>query len=213
MVKHNKAVPNAHFHKKWQSTSRGPLHLVTWFSQAGKKKSRRLIRAAKAASTAPRPVSRLYPTLHCPTQKHCSKVRLGRGFSLAELKAAKITPQHASAVGIAVDHRRTNKSAESLLLNVARLENYKAKLVILPRKGSKAKAGDEANFPGSTAVQCLDKILMAPTKPSKNRMDFIEVGKINQANAYQKLRDLRNAKKLAGTREKINKEKNANNKT
>ena len=182
------------------------------------------MRAAKAASAAPRPVSRLYPTLHCPTQKHCSKLRLGRGFSLAELKAAKITPQLASSVGIAVDNRRTNKSAESLLLNVARLENYKAKLVIIPRKGSKIKAGDAADFPGSATVQCLDKVLTAPTKPSKNRMDFVEVGNIDQANAYQQLRDLRNAKKLAGppsvcsllpanlllgTREKISKEKNA----
>ena len=55
MVKHNKIIPNQHFHKKWQTSSRGPLHIKSWFNQPGKKKSRRLKRAAKAAANAPRP--------------------------------------------------------------------------------------------------------------------------------------------------------------
>ena len=46
MVKHNKIIPNQHFHKKWQTSSRGPLHIKSWFNQPGKKKSRRLKRAA-----------------------------------------------------------------------------------------------------------------------------------------------------------------------
>ena len=50
MVKHNNVVPNQHFHKKWQTSSRGPLHIKSWFNQPGKKKSRRLKRAAKAAA-------------------------------------------------------------------------------------------------------------------------------------------------------------------
>ena len=53
MVKHNNVVPNAHFHKKWQQSSRGPLKVRVALDQAGKKKSRRVKRAAKAAALAP----------------------------------------------------------------------------------------------------------------------------------------------------------------
>ena len=59
MVKHNKIIPNQHFHKKWQTSSRGPLHIKSWFNQPGKKKSR-LKRAAKAAER-PRPADKLRP--------------------------------------------------------------------------------------------------------------------------------------------------------
>jgi len=30
MVKHNNEVPHAHFHKKWATSSRGPLKVITW---------------------------------------------------------------------------------------------------------------------------------------------------------------------------------------
>jgi len=93
-------------------------------NQAGKKKSRRLARAAKAAAIAPRPLQLLRPAVHCPTQRYSAKVRLGKGFTIEELKAAGLTARYARTVGIAVDHRRTNKSAESLNANVARLEKY-----------------------------------------------------------------------------------------
>merc|ERR1712205_75463 len=64
----------------------GPLHIKSWFNQPGKKKSRRLKRAAKAAANAPRPADKLRPLVRCQTQQHNAKVRLGRGFSLAELR-------------------------------------------------------------------------------------------------------------------------------
>jgi len=213
MVKHNKIIPNAHFHKKWQTSSRGPLHLVTWFDQPGKKKSRRLKRASKAAAIAPRPVSRLHPVIRCPTQKHSSKTRLGRGFSLAELKAAKITPQFANAVGIAVDHRRTNKSADSLLLNVQRLESYKAKLVVFPKKGNKAKAGDTAESAvRSAATQSGKKLLAMPSKTIA-AFEFAPVDdKMKQANAYQEIRHVRNSLRLEGIRAKLKKERDADKK-
>lgn len=72
-------------------------------------------RAAKAAALAPRPTGGLLrPAVHCPTIKYNSKLRLGRGFSLEELKAAGIPAKFAATIGIAVDPRRVNKSAESL---------------------------------------------------------------------------------------------------
>lgn len=43
-------------------------------------------------------------------------------------------PRYAQTVGIAVDHRRTNKSDESFQLNVNRLVEYKGRLVVLSKK-------------------------------------------------------------------------------
>ena len=51
MVKHNKIIPNQHFHKKWQTSSRGPLHIKSWFNQPGKKKSRRLASCSASVPT------------------------------------------------------------------------------------------------------------------------------------------------------------------
>lgn len=42
-----------------------------------------------------------------------SKVRLGRGFNVEELKEAGISKKMALTIGIAVDHRRTNKSVSA----------------------------------------------------------------------------------------------------
>lgn len=89
--------------------------MVRRFDQPAKKKNRRLKRAAKAAKMAPRPTGgMLRPVVHCPTIKYNSKVRLGRGFSVDELKEAGIPLKFARSIGIAVDKRRTNKSNESL---------------------------------------------------------------------------------------------------
>merc|ERR1712127_308450 len=99
-----------------------------------KKKSRRLRRSAKAAAIAPRPLQLLRPAVHCQTQRYSSKTRLGRGFTLAELKAAGLTAAYARTVGIAVDARRTNRSVEGLNANVARLNEYKSKLIVFPKR-------------------------------------------------------------------------------
>ena len=139
MVRHNNIIPNQHFHKKWaggaSGKSRGPLHVVSWFDQAAKKKVRHQKRVAKAAKMAPRPTGGLLrPVVHCPTQKYNAKARLGRGFSADELKAAGIPVKFARTIGIAVDMRRTNKSEEALQTNIQRLQEYKSKLVVFPRR-------------------------------------------------------------------------------
>ena len=84
----------------------------------------------------PRPLHRLRSAVRCPTIKYNSKLRAGRGFSLDELAAAKINRKEAKGIGIAVDHRRRNKSEEGFNLNVQRLLAYKASLVIFPRNPS-----------------------------------------------------------------------------
>ena len=59
-----------------------------------------------------------------------------------ELKGAGISKKYARTIGISVDHRRRNKSVESLQLNIQRLKRYKAKLILFPKKTSKPKKGD-----------------------------------------------------------------------
>merc|ERR1712060_605173 len=112
-------------------------------NQAGRKKSRRNAREAKRAQNAPRPLGLLRPAVHPPTVRYNFKVRVGRGFTIDELKQAGIAKKKAQSIGIAVDHRRRNQCEESLKENVARLNEYKSKLMVLPLK-SKAKKGDTA---------------------------------------------------------------------
>jgi len=134
MVKHNNVVPNQHFHKDWQR------YVKTWFNQPGKKKSRRLKRAKKAKEVGPRPADgALRPIVRCATQKHNRRVRAGRGFTLAELREAKIGAQLARTIGIAVDPRRKNRSVKAFQNNVQRLKEYKAALILFPTKGEAAR--------------------------------------------------------------------------
>jgi large subunit ribosomal protein L13e len=66
-------------------------------------------------------------------------LRAGRGFTLEELKEAKINRHEAKSLGICVDHRRSNKSEESLQLNAQRLKQYRAKLIVFPLPSKKNK--------------------------------------------------------------------------
>jgi len=58
----------------------------------------------------PRPSEALRPVVRGQTIKYNRKVKLGRGFSLTELKEAGLGSAFARSVGIKVDHRRKNKS-------------------------------------------------------------------------------------------------------
>lgn len=54
-------------------------------------------------------------------------------------QAAGIPKKLAPTIGIAVDHRRKNRCLESLQENVNRLNMYRAKLVVFPRRSKKTK--------------------------------------------------------------------------
>jgi large subunit ribosomal protein L13e len=73
-------IPNAHFHKWWQRFVR------TWFNQPARKYRRRQNRIVKAKTAFPRPASKLLPIVRCPSIRYHTKQRLGRGFTLAEIK-------------------------------------------------------------------------------------------------------------------------------
>ncbi|PSN72041.1 ribosomal protein L13e [Corynespora cassiicola Philippines] len=199
-IKHNQQIQKNHFHKDWQRRVR--VH----FDQPGKKKSRRDARAAKAAIVAPRPVDRLRPVVRCPSIKYNRRVRAGRGFSLAELKAAGIPRKLAPTIGISVDPRRQNLSEESLKANVERLQEYRKRLILFPRRNGKTKSGDasaedvKAAKSGDNVVKSTGEVL-----PIKNAVAFEEgpIGNYKgEENAYRKLRDARSEARYEGARKK-----------
>eukprot|EP01123_Difflugia_compressa_P014565 TRINITY_DN76_c0_g1_i2.p1 TRINITY_DN76_c0_g1~~TRINITY_DN76_c0_g1_i2.p1 ORF type:complete len:229 (-),score=24.11 TRINITY_DN76_c0_g1_i2:42-728(-) len=148
MVKHNNMLVNNHFKKAWQ------IHVKTWFNQPAKRAKRRLNRQKKASYIFPRPVSGpLRPLVHGQTLRYQSKLKFGRGFSLDELKLAKISPRDARTIGISVDFRRRNRSLETQTANVQRLALYKSKLVLFPRKAKKPKKGDATKSERNAVVQ------------------------------------------------------------
>ena len=137
MTKHNNQIPNVHLRKHWQR--RRLIH--THFDQAANKKKRLARRVAKKASAFPRPIEALRPVVSSATRRYAGKVRYGRGFTLQELKSAKLSAAFARTVGIAVDHRRTNTSEHQLQMNVDRLNSYKDKLILFPKRDGKPKKG------------------------------------------------------------------------
>ncbi|EDO41580.1 predicted protein [Nematostella vectensis] len=199
--KRNNIIPNGHFHKDWQR------YVKTWFDQPGRKKRRRVARQTKAAKIAPRPVAgSLRPIVRCPTFKYNTKVRAGRGFTLDELKAAGIPRKVAPTIGIAVDHRRKNRSAESLQANVQRLKEYKSKLIVFPRKANKPKQGDSEAADLANAVQLQGPVMPIPQEsvPIKARPITEDEKKFS---VFKTMRIERANARLIGIREKRAKEK------
>jgi len=182
MVKHNNALPNQHFHKDWQRRVR------TWFDQPGRKLRRRQARKVKAAKLGVRPLKPLRPAVRGQTVRYNSKIREGRGFTLAELKAAGIGRREASTIGIIVDHRRRNLSEEGKILNVQRLEEYRKRLIVFPRKASKPKKGDSTGDELAAATTREPLALPNPYVPEAPRKITAEE---REFKAYRTLRDAR----------------------
>ena len=147
---HNDVIPNASFNKDWQEK------VVTWFDQPGRKKRRRLNRERKAKLTAPTPTNKLRPAVRGQTNRYNSRIKLGRGFTAAELKLAGMTSlPTARSIGIAVDIRRKDTCNETLNMNSNRIKAYLSKVIVhrVPVKNGKnvpSKLFKEANFKEST---------------------------------------------------------------
>merc|ERR1712190_643483 len=175
----------------------------TWFDQAGRKKRRANNRKEKAKKLFPRPAGGLLrPVVHPPTQRYNMKLRLGRGFTFEELREAKISPKLARTIGIAVDHRRRNKCAESLQMNVERLKTYQSKLLIFPR-GSGKKAVKKGDTPRSELQNVAQNTLktIIPVPKLKKRVFSRPITKEEkEKSAYRQLRKARTDKKYAGER-------------
>lgn len=145
MVKGNKAIPHIHQRKHYVPNSSQSGNIKVFLDQPMRAQRRRRLRLVKAKRIFPRPLKLLRPTVRCPTVRYNMKKRLGRGFSIAELHAAKIKPRYAATIGIRVDKRRKNLSEEGLSANVQRLKSYLGKLVLFPR-GKKASSSEQKNI-------------------------------------------------------------------
>jgi large subunit ribosomal protein L13e len=195
-MKHNNAIPRAHFRKEWEQRVR------TWFNQPARKERRRKARVAKASRRFPRPASKLQPLVQAPTKKYSSKTRLGRGFTLEEIKAAGLVAPYARSIGIRVDSRRKNRTEEGLQRNVARLRAYLAKLVLFPRKADKPRKGD-ATADQVAAVQQPGKRFSGDVNAIAKVQSPIVFRAITEAekhaSAYQRLRRERSWPKVLGS--------------
>ena len=185
MPRHNVAIQRPQFRKH-------PRPLIrTFFNQPAQKFKRLQKRQERARQIYPRPLNNLKPIVHKPTQRYSSQIRLGRGFSLQEIKAVGLNKLFARSIGINVDTRRTNKSNESLQKNIQRLKEYLDKLVLLPRKegeSKKAGYGKLADVKESvTVVQNTDRVIL----PIKKRIITEKSKKItkemNKFNPKEKL--------------------------
>lgn len=184
----NLALLKNHFRKHWQERVR--VHL----DQAGKKVSRRQARLSRASALAPKPIDSLRPIVRAPTIRYNRKIRAGRGFTLAELKAVGLSAKYARTIGISVDHRRQNRSTETFDLNVKRLQEYKSNLIIFDKNTKQQEISNtkQVNVDNTIAQLPVDSTPRA-----------VEVGE----SAYATLRAARSDKKYKGIREKRQREK------
>merc|ERR1712232_645189 len=148
----------------------------------------------KAAKLAPRPAAGLLrPVVHPPTQRYNMKLRLGKGFTIEELKEAKIPKKLARTIGIAVDHRRRNRCQESLQANVERLKLYKSKLLVFPR-GSVKKGDTPRSELQNVAQNTLKEIIPVPKPELRVKARAITTAEKEQS-AYKMLKKARTTKK------------------
>lgn len=137
--------------------------------------------------------------MRCPTLRYNTKLRAGRGFTKTELAAAGIRRKEALSIGIPVDHRRRNRSEESVKLNVERLEAYKTRLVVFPRKAGKVKKGDtegadlKADYLPNLST--LAPISNARTAEAPRAITAEEKA---APSAYRQLREARSEQRYAG---------------
>jgi len=98
----------------------------------------------------------LRPAVRGQTNRYNAKIKLGRGFTSAELKLAGVTSlAHARSIGIAVDLRRKDTCNETLNLNANRIKTYLSKIIVhrANKKDSKnvpSKLYKELNFKESS---------------------------------------------------------------
>jgi large subunit ribosomal protein L13e len=138
-----------------------------------------------------------------------------RKLIFIDLQEAGIPKKLAPTVGIAVDHRRNNYSKESLVANVARLKEYKARLILFPRKSGQFKkldsSADEVNAAKAafaaegqgyaTNIGALLPIKNATAEEAVTEIKRDDLPKGEEA-AYRRLREARSEARYKGIREK-----------
>ncbi|KAL9940501.1 hypothetical protein V8E36_001206 [Tilletia maclaganii] len=188
----NNILHNNHFRKDWQR------RVKVWFDQPGAKKRRRDARQAKAASLGLKPIKALRPAVRAPTLKYNTKLREGKGFTIEEIKAAGLGKKQARAIGVPVDHRRRNKSDESLKLNVERIKAYRERIVVIPAR-SKKNSSKKVDL---SSIKTTRNTLAAFPLPSAVAAEAPRAitAEEKEATAYRTLRDARAKHRSEGAR-------------
>jgi large subunit ribosomal protein L13e len=120
---------------------------------------------------------------------------------------AGIPRKVAPTIGIAVDPRRQNLSEESLKENVARLQEYKKRLIVFPRRNGEQRQGDGSAADVKKAKQGGAGLVVNIT----DALAVVNVAKVDEVKlkdvegeeaAYRKLRTARSDARYVGVREK-----------
>jgi large subunit ribosomal protein L13e len=141
------------------------------------------------------PTHMLRPAVRGQTNKYNRKIRLGRGFTLKELRTAGITSQlYARSIGIAIDTRRKDTCNETLNTNVNRLKDYLNRIILYPRKGHYDKkpiikeatkerlSGPDAKFQNTTKT-------VLPLPQPESAVSLVSITKeMTSLEAYKTLR-------------------------
>jgi large subunit ribosomal protein L13e len=204
MTKANNAIPKVHQRKHWTPSSNQKGNVKTFLAQPKKAQSRRRLRIQKAKRAFPRPVKALRPSVACPTVRYNFRKRLGRGFSLEEIKAAGISPRYAATIGIRVDLRRKNTSEEGLARNTERLKTYLGKLILFPLSPAKPKPGEATAEQIKSARQDRSRFGKAVAHPASVKADAPKSRKVSKAetekSAYKFLKKNISAARFMGAR-------------
>jgi len=136
------------------------------------------------------------------------KTRLGKGFSLEELKEAGLDKNIAQTIGIAIDYRRKNHSDQSMNQNVQRLKLYKSKLILFPSDSKKVKSG-EANAEQTAQAKQHSGIIFPPKQQEHVQVSVMKLSDIPKlrGGVYATVKKIRRDTKQAGARAKRAKEK------
>merc|ERR1712062_827926 len=134
--------------------------------------------------------------------------RAGRGFTLEELKGAGLTKKMALTTGITVDHRRKNKSLESLQRNVQRLKEYQSKLILFPVNSKKPRKGEATEEDIKKASQLKGTVIPITAVVKRQRaMELTD--DLKKFKAFNSVRQARAVARLWGIRAKKAKEAEA----
>ena len=140
----------------------------------------------------------------------------------AIMQEAGIPKKLAPTVGIAVDHRRVNYSKASLVANVARLKDYKARLILFPRRSGQfkkldASAEDVKAAKAAFAAEGKTEGYVTRTSalfPIKNQGAEEAISEVKRDDlpkgeeaAYRRRREARSEARYKGIREKRAREK------
>ena len=206
MVRHNNMLHNVHLKFDWADK------VKTWFNQPGRKHRRRVLRQKKAKLQAPNPTHKLRPIVRGQTNKYNTKIKLGRGFTVKELKEAGIRGlSYARSLGIAIDLRRKDTSKETLDLNAGRIKEYLSRMILYPRKENKPEKKPQVPEANAEKLKSADArvqntlkgVIELPKKEVGYSFEAI-TDEMKKKNAYQTQRkEIKTAKGFYARLEKI----------